>query len=126
MISVHQFVWPYWNTPENSISTLWYIPTFVLGWYAAVSISALRKYINSVSAIFVAVLVILSLFFLVQDEQIPILGMPFYGWLQNKFIMLSFSWMLFLAFLADGRGFVGALMQTRFLEVWEHGAIQII
>jgi len=34
-IAAHQVFWPYWQTPENSIQLIWYLPTFLLGTAAA-------------------------------------------------------------------------------------------
>ncbi|MDD2031066.1 acyltransferase family protein [Pseudomonas sp. 39167] len=116
IIFFHQLAWPYWNTPENSISTYWYIPSFVLGSYAAVSINTLRQYITPLTSTLIASLVTLSLLFMSPGGRNILLGMPFDGWLMNKFIFLSFLWMLFVVFLADGKGVVGRLMQTTLLK----------
>lgn len=116
IIFSHQLIWPYWNTPENSISTHWYIPSFVLGCYAAVAIGSIRTHVTATTALIIAVFVFISLLLLSPGGRNALLGMPFDGWLQNKFILLSVLWTLFILFLAEGKGAVGSLMKTTFFR----------
>lgn len=123
LVVAHQFVRPYWDTPENSISTAWYIPSFVFGCYAAVSIGSVRKYVTPKTATLVALFVAFAFLCLSPGGRNALLGMPFDGWLMNKFIFLSFLWMLFILFLADGKGWGGELMRMTFfrrLGAWSY------
>ena len=122
-IVIHQAVWPYWATPENSIATRWYIPSFIFGCYAAVSIDSIRERITSRSASIVAGVVILSLFCLSPGGRNLLAGMPLDRWLMDKYIFLSFLWMFFILVLADGKGMAGRIMKNvvlRRLGAWSY------
>ncbi|QRK82844.1 acyltransferase [Pseudomonas granadensis] len=116
MVAAHQLSWPYWMTPENSISTHWYIPSFIFGCYAAVSIEWHDKHLSSRMATGLAVAVVILLLGLSPGGRNILFGMPLDGWLMNKFIYLSFLWMVFILALANGRGPIGSMMQSILLK----------
>lgn len=123
MMVVHQSLWPYWLTPENSISTHWYIPCFIFGCYAAVSIEEVSKWLTPRMATGFAIAVVVALLCLSPGGRNVLLGMPLDGWLMNKFIYLSFLWVVFVLALANGQGMVGVLMQSvvlRKLGAWSY------
>lgn len=123
LVLVHQFVWPYWLTPENSIAMRWYIPCFLFGGYAAVSINTARRFTTPKRATWVALAMILMLLALSPGGRDVFFAMPFDNWLQNKFLYISLIWTVFLIFLADGKGMFGTLMKSkpfRLLGAWSY------
>lgn len=114
MISIsHQAMWPFWRMEANSIDAHWYIPCFLIGSYAAVSMGLFRKFATPAKATVVSVLVLISLLVLSPGGRNMLFGMPFDGWLQNKFLILGPIWGVFLVFLADGKGLVGSVLKSR-------------
>ncbi|WLH34084.1 acyltransferase [Pseudomonas sp. FP2196] len=123
LMVIHQLSWPYWLTPENSISTHWYLPSFIFGCYAAVSIEGVGKWLTPRMATGFAVAVIIALLALSPGGRNILFAMPLDGWLMNKFIYLSFLWMVFILALANGQGRIGGLMQSfalRKLGAWSY------
>lgn len=116
VIASHQMIWPFWGTPPNSISTSWYIPSFIFGCYAAVSIDDFKSRVNASGATAMAFVVLVLFLVFSPGGRSLLFGMPLDGWLMDKFIPLSFLWMLFVLSLADGRGFLGRVMQARGLR----------
>ncbi|MFJ4251366.1 acyltransferase family protein [Pseudomonas sp. NPDC089741] len=123
LIIVHQLLWPYWLTPENSISTHWYIPSFIFGCYAAVSIEGVGKWLTPRMATGFAIAVAIALLGLSPGGRNVMFAMPLDGWLMDKFICLSFIWMVFVLALANGQGRIGGWMQSvvlRKLGAWSY------
>lgn len=116
MILIHQIIWPHWDTPENSISTSWYFPSFILGCYAAVSMDAARKHITPKSASIVGAFVIISIICFTPGARRVLFDAPYDKWLMNQFVSLSLLWMLFIIFIADGKGAIGSIMQSIVLK----------
>lgn len=113
LILGHQLVWPYWDTPDNSVLTRWYLPSFILGCYIAVLMPEVRKNINERNATLVGFFVITMLVALTPGVRNYIFGMPFDRWLMDKFVFLSALWALFLLFHADGKGLFGRVLKHK-------------
>lgn len=123
MVVGQQFAWPYWDTPESSILTRWYLPSFIIGCYAAISMAQTRKYVDARGATAVGVFVILVMFVFTPGARSYLFGMPFDRWLMDKFVYLSALWGLFLVFLVDGKGIVGAVLKSKIfvkLGAWSY------
>lgn len=121
MIGAQQMLWPYWETPESSISTNFYLSSFTIGCYCAVSIDFYRRFITGGMASALAVFVVACMVFSSPIMRYLLLDMPMDKWLQNKFVYLSLLWGVFVIALADGKGVVGSLMQSvimRKLGAW--------
>lgn len=123
LIVAHQLVWPYWDTAENSIQLRWYLPCFFMGGYVAVSMDAVRTSVRPGTATLAGLAALLVLLALTPGGRHWLLGMPFDSWLQNKFVLIGLVWAVFLAALADGKGLLGAVLQTRgfrLLGAWSY------
>jgi len=112
LIAVTQLIWPFWLTPENSIFTHWYLPSFILGSYAAVSIEFFRSKITDNLRNVLAIAAMFAIVVLTPYFRQVLFQMPLDGWLQNKFILLSLLWVVFLLSAIDGKGLFGGLMRT--------------
>lgn len=121
-ITIHQLIWPYWFTPANSIDTRWYIPSFIFGCCAAVIIPGSRLAKDRWPTL-IGCGVIILLLALSPGGRMVLLGTPPDGWLMDKFILLSFFWMLFIIALAHGNGLIGTVMRSaplRHLGAWSY------
>ena len=116
MVFVQQWLWPYWETVENSISTHWYLSSFTVGCYFAVSFEFYRRRITPSIATVIGVIVIVLMLLSSPYMRNIILDMPMDKWLQNKFLYLSLLWGIFIVALADGRGLIGALLQSKIMK----------
>lgn len=116
MIAATQFIWPFWLTPENSIDTHWYLPSFIIGCYAAVSMDVFRTIVKGAVADAMAALALCAVILLTPFFRNLLFQMPIDGWLQNKFIMLSLIWCVFLVAVAEGSGFFGGVMKSLVLR----------
>lgn len=116
LIAVEQAIWPFWLTPENSLDTRWYISSFTIGSFCAIAHSEFRdKITGRLSTILGgAVILLIALSFPVPRNVI--FGMPIDNWLMNKFVIYSLLWAVFVIALADGKGFIGSLLQGVFLK----------
>lgn len=113
LILTQQLAWPYWNTPESSISTHWYLSSFTLGCYAALSMEFYRKYVTARTATVVGSLVIILMIASSPIVRNVLFGMPIDKWLMDKFVFLSFLWATFIIVLADGMGIIGGFLRSR-------------
>ncbi|OJT50072.1 acyltransferase family protein [Pseudomonas moraviensis] len=116
LIGMQQWAWPYWETPESSISTHFYLSCFTIGCYCAVSIDFYRKYISGRIATALAVFVIGCMVLSSPIMRYLLLDMPMDKWLQNKFVYLSVLWGVFILALADGKGAIGCIMQSSVMK----------
>lgn len=111
VIALQQSIWPFWDTPENSIDTRWYLSSFTIGSFIAVAHHHLRNKLDGrladICGLFVIVLVVLSFPYL----RYLILDMPIDKWLMNKFLWFSILWGLFILVLAEGKGRLGGMLR---------------
>lgn len=115
-IAVQQGLWPYWLSPENSISTHWYLSSFTIGCYCAVSIDFFRRFNTPRVATVVGVTVVILMVSASPVVRNLVFGMPLDRWLMNKFVYLSLLWGAFVIFLADGQGAFGRILNSRFMR----------
>lgn len=123
MIAAQQVVWPYWLTPESSISTHWYLSSFTIGCYFAVSMEFYAKHITAKWATVIGCAVVVLMILSSPIMRNILLDMPMDKWLQNKFVYLSLLWGFFVVALADGKGVFGAMLKTtimRKLGAWSY------
>jgi peptidoglycan/LPS O-acetylase OafA/YrhL len=116
MVFLQQLLWPYWNTVENSVSTHLYLSSFTIGCYFAVSFESYRGRIKSSVATGLGVAVIALMVLVSPYMRNLILDMPIDKWLQNKFVYLSLLWGVFIVALADGKGWMGVLLQSKAMK----------
>lgn len=116
LIAVQQGLWPYWLTPENSISTHWYLSSFTIGCYCAVSMDFFRKFNTPRIATVIGVTVVILMILASPIMRNLLLGMPLDRWLMNKFVYLSLLWGAFVIFLADGQGVFGRILKSKFMR----------
>ncbi|WCM53512.1 acyltransferase [Pseudomonas sp. WJP1] len=107
-----QYFWPYWNSVPNGISTHWYLSSFTIGCYFAVSMDFYRRYVTDSVATLVAACVLILMILSSPIMRNILLDMPMDNWLLNKFVYLSFFWGLFVVVLADGNGCLGKVMKS--------------
>lgn len=112
LIGVQQYFWPYWLTQENSIETHWYLSSFTIGCYFAVSINFYRKFISPDVATSISIFIVMLMVLASPIMRNMLFGMPMDKWLQNKFVYLSFLWGVFIIALADGKGLLGSVMKS--------------
>lgn len=116
LILLQQWCWPYWETVENTVSARWYASCFTLGCYFAASYDFYRLRVTPRVAtgigVCVGVLMVLSSPYM----RNVLFDMPMDNWLKNKFVYLSLLWGVFVVALADGKGWVGALLQSAIMK----------
>jgi peptidoglycan/LPS O-acetylase OafA/YrhL len=110
-----QVAWPYWEAPENSIMTRWYLPSFVFGSYAAVSMEQARTHVSERVATIGGAFVMLMVLVLTPGVRNYLFGMQFDSWLMDKFVYLSALWAMLLVFVAEGRGAFRSILGHRML-----------
>lgn len=116
MVLLQQWLWPYRDTVENSVSTQWYLSSFTIGCYFSASFDFYRSRITPRVATGIAVVVIALMFLSSPYMRNLILNMPMDKWLQNKFVYLSLLWGIFIVALADGKGLFGAWLQSTVMK----------
>ncbi|MFW0758498.1 acyltransferase family protein [Pseudomonas sp. H11T01] len=109
---VHQVAAPYWETPENSINTYWYLPSFMFGCCAAVFQDFSRKIVTSKTSTVVTVVCVAAIVLMMPWGRNYFFGAPLDNWLQNKFVFLSFILSIFLLFSIDAKGIIGLLLTS--------------
>lgn len=122
-VVAHQWLWPYWTTPENSIDTRWYLPTFVFGCLAAVCHDEIRARLSPRASTIVGVAVVAGIWLGSSGLRHLLFGTPADRWPMDKFIVYGLAWAVFILALADGRGGFGALLRTRafrLLGAWSY------
>ncbi|MBD8091742.1 acyltransferase [Pseudomonas fluorescens] len=116
LVFAQQWLWPYWETVENSVSTRWYLSSFTIGCYFAASFDFYQARVTPRIAAGTGVAVVALMVLSSPYMRNIILDMPMDKWLQNKFIYLSLLWGVFVVALADGKGWMGAILQSRIMK----------
>lgn len=116
IIAVQQYLWPYWNSFENGISTHWYLSSFTIGCYCAVVMDLFRGRITGTVATLLGSLVIVVMVLASPYMRNVFFDMPMDKWLLNKFVYLSLFWGIFVLVLADGKGALGRILQTKVMR----------
>ncbi|MFC2971457.1 acyltransferase family protein [Azotobacter bryophylli] len=114
-VLVQQCVRPYYDTPENSISTSWYLSSFTIGCYCAVSIDFFRGYISARMASVIGIFVIFAMVCVSPVVRNIVFDMPLDKWTQDKHVFISAVWGLFVVALVDGKGFLGCLLKSKIM-----------
>lgn len=107
MLIAHQFFWGYWNIPQSTIDTIWYVPCFFMGCVAAVCYEDSRKLVNSSSATIIALFSFAVLAMITNPFRLFVFGAPYNEWLLDKYIYIGLLWAVFVLFLIDGDGIFG-------------------
>ncbi|WP_282410313.1 acyltransferase [Pseudomonas sp. PS02303] len=116
MIAAQQYLWPYWESEEVSVSPRWYLSCFTIGCYVAVTIDFYRRLISPRAATVIGLSVISLMVLSTPIMRNIVFGMPFDKWLMNKFLYVSFLWGVFIAALVDGKGIVGRFFKTTVMK----------
>jgi peptidoglycan/LPS O-acetylase OafA/YrhL len=112
-ISVQQYFFPFYRLPENCISMLWYIPSFLIGIIAAVLYSNKLPKITSVKSDLIVTSILAIIVLASPGARYFIFGMEMTKDLMKQFIPISFAWAVFLLLLVDGNGIYGSLMTSK-------------
>lgn len=112
LVLIQQLFFPFFKTPESSIITSWYFPSFLMGIVCAIiyvnsplSISTKK---NDAVVTAIAFAIVLSS----PGARHFIFGTEMTKDLQQQFIPLSFLWSVFLLLLVDGKGVWGAVVTS--------------
>lgn len=111
IVLVHQYVWPYWETPFGSPDVFWYISCFVMGSLAAICMSASDKFVTNSRADAVVVLSVFLVFALSPYARFKFFGITPDDYLVNKHVYFGFMCAILVVFLSRGHGVSGALMK---------------
>ncbi|WP_278421841.1 acyltransferase family protein [Stutzerimonas kunmingensis] len=113
VVILHQSLWPYWLTPESSIETRWYLPSFMLGIIAAVLMPRIRGLSLEFLATPYAVLTLAALLLLLPGTRLWLFDTPPSTDLLDKHLFFSLMWVGFVVVLVDGHGWAGRLLCSR-------------
>lgn len=113
LLIAQQVLWPYWQTPENSAQTRWYLPSFLLGSAAALLLPHLRQLPRARLATPFALTTLLILLLVLPGSRLWLLGTPLSVDLMDKHLYLGLLWTVFLLLLVDGHGLAGRLLSSR-------------
>lgn len=113
LLGILQVLWPYWLTPPNSPDTRWYLPSFLFGTLAALSLPWARRLNHRRLATPFAVITLLILLLALPGTRHWLFGAPLSIDLMDKHLYLGLLWAVFLTLLVDGQGFVGTLLKSR-------------
>jgi peptidoglycan/LPS O-acetylase OafA/YrhL len=111
MVAV-EYKYPYWNTPENSMTTIWYLPCFLLGCYIASVYDSVSKQLTDRRRLICAGVVVSFFVMMSPPARLAVFDMPMDGWTRTKFIYMSIAWSVFIIALVDGRGPIGKLFDN--------------
>lgn len=112
-LAAQQTLWPYWQTPENSPDTRWYLPAFLFGTLAALWLPQVRRLPRRHLATPCALLTLLILLLALPGSRAWLFGTPLSADLMDKHLYLGLLWALFVALLVDGHGLAGRLLCSR-------------
>lgn len=112
VIGLLQLVWPYWQTPYNSLSTTWYLPCFIWGCAAAVAFDSVRPWVTPQRATLAGTGIVLVMVLVSPWPMHVLFDAPYDTWLRNQFVYLSLLWAVFVLFSADGRGLWGRWLSS--------------
>lgn len=113
MIVIQQIFFPFFKTPENSIITSWYFPSFLLGVLCAIFYTYNKFTISSRKSDFIVTVIVALIIFSAPGMRYVIFRMEMTKDLHNQFIPLSFLWAVFLLLLVDGHGLWGRVVTSR-------------
>ena len=112
-LGLQQTLWPYWLTPESSIQTRWYLPSFLFGITAALLLPAVRRLPVKRLASPCALLSLAALLVLLPGTRLWLFGTQPGTDLVDKHLYFSLMWMVFVLLLVDGHGWAGRLLCSR-------------
>ncbi len=112
LLLMQQALWPYWQTPENSAETRWYLPAFLFGILAALLLPNLRQLHRSRVATPCALATLLILMLALPGTRLWLFGTPLSADLMDKHLYLGLVWTCFLVVLVDGQGLAGRLLMS--------------
>ena len=121
LIFIHQFFYPYWLLPENSIEVRWYIPAFLVGIAAAFLDREVHSRTANICGFAVILIVLLATPFMRQQ----ILGIKPTGYLTNKYLYFCVLWAIFIVTQAQAAGLIGRVMQSRYMAALGHWSYSI-
>ncbi|MFI8741454.1 acyltransferase family protein [Stutzerimonas sp. R75] len=113
LLLLQQVLWPYWQTPENSAETRWYLPAFLFGILAALLLQRLRQLPRARVATPYALATLLILLLALPGTRLWLFDTPPSMALMNKHLYLGLLWAIFLVLLVDGHGLAGRLLMSR-------------
>jgi peptidoglycan/LPS O-acetylase OafA/YrhL len=116
LILAHQLVWPYWLLQENSISTLWYLPAFLIGSVAAVVYPSIAKLLSDNMRITIALMIVAGIIMATPAFRAFAFGITPTRDLMNKYLFFSAAWALFIVVMMQGNTWLHQVFQTRFMR----------
>lgn len=116
MIALQQCFFPFFKTPESSVITAWYFPSFLMGIVCALiyrySMFDISDKKRDIIASVIGIVIVLSS----PGARHAFFGTEMTKDLQQQFIPLSFLWSGFLLLLVDGKGVWGAIVTTKIMK----------
>lgn len=113
LLVLQQSVWPYWQTPENSADTRWYLPSFLFGILAALLLPYLRSLPRIRLATPFALFTLLILLLALPGSRLWLFNTPLSDDLLDKHLYLGLMWACFTGLLLEGHGLAGRLLCSR-------------
>lgn len=115
LVAVQQYAWPFYMTPESSISTHWYLSCFTLGCASAVWYRSISGRITSTWATLIALSAVVAVVMFAPIVRNILFGAQMDKWTQNKHLFIGAIWCLFMLSLMDGVGPIGSMMKSKFM-----------
>jgi peptidoglycan/LPS O-acetylase OafA/YrhL len=115
LISGHQLFYPYWNLEENTIETIWYLPSFVIGAITAVAYEQINSAVSDRSKMAIAIGIMLLVAAASPGFRMYCCGQLPGRDLMNKFIQFSLAWAIFIAVMAQGQSILHRVFCHRWL-----------
>ncbi len=117
MVAVQQYLWPFYLTPESSISTHWYLSCFTLGCASALIYKSVAGRIPPALSTGIAVLTVVAIVCFAPIVRNILFDAEMNKWTQNKHLFIGGIWCLFMLAVMDGAGPVGSLMRSKFFTL---------
>lgn len=110
------YFWPPNMLPGNSIDTMWYIPSFMLGCVGAVVFRFITPHLTHKRASIIGIIIVFFILLKTPPIRFLLWGTPPQDVnLMFDFISLSFSWIIFVMTQIDGKGLFGKYLTNGLL-----------
>ncbi|MFT5588328.1 MAG: peptidoglycan/LPS O-acetylase OafA/YrhL [Bradyrhizobium sp.] len=99
-VGCHQWLFPFWRLPENSVELVWYLPAFVFGMMGAFVQNDARqpadKAANNPAGLWCGIAILLAILLSTPFMRALLFGQAPSNDLMNKFLFFSLLWAVFI------------------------------
>jgi peptidoglycan/LPS O-acetylase OafA/YrhL len=99
-VGCHQWLFPFWRLPENSVELVWYLPAFVFGMVGAFVQNAARqpadKAANNPAGLWCGIAILLAILLSTPFMRALLFAQAPSNDLMNKFLFFSLLWAVFI------------------------------